>query len=62
MDELIGSGILSRVRALRHVTFSNSMVEAWWRTLKHQWMYLNTLDSVEAVQRLSGTPGNPFHH
>ncbi len=26
--------------------------EAWWRTLKHQWLYLNTLDSIETVRRL----------
>ena len=28
------------------------MIEAWWRTLKHQWLYLNTLDSIAAVRRL----------
>ncbi len=38
--------------ALRDVSFSNSLIEAWWRTLKHQWLYLNTLDSVETVRRL----------
>lgn len=38
--------------ALRDVVFSNSMIEAFWRTLKHQWLYLNTLDSAEAVRRL----------
>jgi len=52
VDELIDTGMLSRVLALRDVTFSNSMVEAWWRTLKHQWLYLNTLDSVATVRRL----------
>ncbi len=30
------------------------MIEAWWRTLKHQWLYLNTLDSIQAVQHLVG--------
>ena len=52
VDGLIESGMLSRVLALRDVTFSNSMIEAWWRTLKHQWLFLNTLDSVETVRRL----------
>ncbi len=52
MDELILSGLLRRVLALRDVSFSNSLIEAWWRTLKHQWLYLNTLDSVETVRRL----------
>jgi len=49
-DGLIVSGLLRRVLALRDVTFSNSMIEAWWRTLKHPWLYLNTLDSVAAVR------------
>ena len=40
--------------ALRDVTFSNSMIEAWWRTLKHQWLFLNTLDSSATVSRLVG--------
>ncbi len=52
VDELLLSGVLSRVLALRDVSFSNSLIEAWWRTLKHQWLYLNTLDSVETVRRL----------
>jgi transposase InsO family protein len=52
VDGLIGLGFLRRVLALRDVTFSNSMIEAWWRTLKHHWLYLNTLDSVAAVRRL----------
>ena len=51
VDELIVSGLLRRVLALRDVSFSNSLIEAWWRTLKHQWLYLNTLDSVETVRR-----------
>jgi hypothetical protein len=52
VDGLIDSGWVCRVLALRDVTFSNSMIEAWWRTLKHQWLHLNTLDSVETVRRL----------
>ena len=52
VDELIDSGWLRRVVALKEVTFSNSMIEAWWRVLKHQWLYLNTLDTAAAVERL----------
>ena len=33
---LLAAGWLSRVVALRDVLFSNSMIEAFWRTLKHQ--------------------------
>ena len=53
VDSLIESGLLRRVLALKDVTFSNSMIETWWRTLKHQWPLLNTLDSVESVRRLT---------
>ena len=28
------------------------MIEAWWRTLKHQWLFLHSLDSVTTVRRL----------
>ena len=38
--------------ALKDVMFSNSMIEAWWRTLKYQWLFLNTLDSSATVRRL----------
>ena len=52
VDELIESGLFRRVLALRDVTFSNSMIEAWWRILKYQWLFLNTLDSCATVRRL----------
>ena len=52
VDELIESGLLRRVLALTELRFSNSMIEAWWRALKHQWLFLNTLDSVETVEKL----------
>ncbi len=52
IDELINSGLLRRVLAMTELRFSNSMIEAWWRSLKHQWLFLNTLDSVEKVRKL----------
>jgi putative transposase len=52
VDELIDSGALRRVIAQTEIAFSNSLIEAWWRTLKHQWLYLNTLDTVESLRRL----------
>ena len=27
--------------AQTEITFSNSMIESWWRVLKHQWLYLH---------------------
>ena len=52
VDELIESGLLRRVLAMTEVNFSNSLIEAWWRCLKHQWLFLNTLDSVARVRNL----------
>jgi putative transposase len=49
---LVEKGIIARVLAQVDVLFSNSMIESWWRLLKHQWLYLNTLDSVETVRKL----------
>ena len=44
--------LLRRVLALTELQFSNSMIEAWWRSLKHQWLFLYSLDSVTTVHRL----------
>ena len=52
VDELIDGGVLRRVLAQTEIAFSNSLIESWWRALKHQWLYLNTLDTVQSVQRL----------
>ena len=52
VSALVESGTLRRILAQVDVLFSNSMIEAWWRMLKHQWLYLNELDSVETVRKL----------
>ncbi len=52
VDELINAGLLRRVLAMTELRFSNSMIEAWWRALKHQWLFLHSLDSVEKVRQL----------
>jgi putative transposase len=52
VDELIGTGVLRRMLAFTALKFSNSMIEAWWRSLKHQWLFLHSLDSVATVRRL----------
>ena len=52
VDELITLGVLRRVLAFTELKFSNSMIEAWWRSLKHQWLFLHSLDSVTTVRRL----------
>ena len=57
VDELVETGLLNRVLAQTEITFSNSMIESWWRVLKHQWLFLNTLDSVKTVEALVGFYG-----
>jgi len=52
VDEVVESGLLMRILAQTEITFSNSMIESWWRVLKHQWLYLNTLDTVSTVRKL----------
>ena len=38
VDALIDTGVLRRLLAFTELTFSNSMIEAWWRSLTHQWL------------------------
>jgi transposase InsO family protein len=52
VDELITTGVLRRVLAFTELKFSNSLIEAWWRSLKHQWLFLHPLDNVATVRRL----------
>lgn len=52
VDKLVQTGLLKRVLAQTEIQFSNSMIESWWRVLKHQWLYLNTLDHVATVRKL----------
>jgi transposase InsO family protein len=52
VDDLIASGVLRRVLAFTELQFSNSMIEAWWRSLKHHWLFFHSLDSVTTLRRL----------
>ncbi len=52
VDEFIKNGTLQRLLAMTDVMFSNSMIESWFRAIKHQWLFMNTLDSVSRVEKL----------
>ncbi len=52
VDELFKDEALTRVLAQVEVTFSNSMIEAFWRSLKHSWLFLHSLDNFNALARL----------
>ena len=52
VDKLVASGLLRRLLAQTDISYSNSLIESWWRSLKHQWLFLNTLDTVSSVEKL----------
>ncbi len=52
VDALIDSGLLQRLLAMTEISYSNSLIESWWRALKHQWLYLNSLDTIATVRKL----------
>ncbi len=53
VDTLFDGEKLKRILALVDVSYSNSMIEAWWRSLRHQWLYLHHLDTIATVRRLT---------
>ncbi len=52
VDEELDGSNLERVLAQIDVTFSNSMIEAFWRSLKNSWLYLHGLESESGLRRL----------
>ena len=53
VDELVESGAVSRIVAQVDVVQSNSMIEAFFRRLKHAWLFVHALPTVETVARLT---------
>ena len=52
VDDFFATGVLRRVIARTQLLFSNSMIEAFWRTLKHQWLFLHSLENSRQVEKL----------
>jgi len=52
VDNLLEDRTIERVIAQIDVTFSNSMIESWWRSLKHGWLFVNHLDSLATLRKL----------
>ena len=52
VDTLVETGLLTRILAQTEIRYSNSLIESWWRVLKHQWLFLNTLDTAASVRKL----------
>ncbi len=54
VDHLFDVQPLPRVLAQVDVSYSNSLIEAGSQSLRHQWLYLNSLDTLATVRRLVG--------
>jgi putative transposase len=52
VDDALDDVDLERVLAQVDVTYSNSMIEAFWRSLKHSWLYLHGLESESELRGL----------
>ncbi|MFH0901772.1 MAG: integrase core domain-containing protein, partial [Pseudomonadota bacterium] len=52
VDEWLNTSALQRVLAQVEIEFSNSIIEAFWRSLRHGWLYLNSLDSFATPRKL----------
>ena len=52
VDGELDNSSLERVLAQIDVTYSNSMIEAFWRSMKHSWLYLHALESESQLRRL----------
>jgi hypothetical protein len=51
VDGLVERGLLRRVLAMVDISFSNSLIDAWWRSLEHNWLFLLPLDTTATVRR-----------
>ena len=60
VDDLITTGVLRRVLAFTELKFSNSMIEAWWRSLKHQWLFLRRVEPGRAHRKAKRDHVRPF--
>ena len=52
VNRLLDLAPLRRVLAQVDVSYSNSLIEVWRRSLRHRWLYLNSLDNLAAARRL----------
>ena len=52
VDRYLEGSVIKRVLALVEVVEPNSMIEAFWRSLRHQWLYLHELDTLGGLRPL----------
>ncbi|MEY4065715.1 MAG: hypothetical protein RIR26_1923 [Pseudomonadota bacterium] len=54
VDHLVQSGIIKRTIAQLDISFSNSMIESFFRTIKHRWLFMLSLDDLASVRKHVG--------
>jgi hypothetical protein len=54
VDTLVKSGLIKRTIAQIDISFSNSMIQSFFRTIKHRWLFMLSLDDIECVQKYVG--------
>jgi len=54
VDSYLDGSVIRRVLAQVEVVESNSIIEEFWRSLRHQWLYLHELDTMESLRPLVG--------
>jgi len=52
VTKLVTDGLMKLILAQTDLSYSNSMIEAFWRVLKNQWIYLNHLDTLSTLRKL----------
>ena len=53
VDALVHVGLLSRILAQTDIRYSNSMIESFWKALKHNWCFLHSIDSSDTLKTLT---------
>ena len=54
VDPLMADGVVQRMLAQVEVSFSNSMIEAFRRSVGHEWLYLHSLENFTLLEQLMG--------
>jgi transposase InsO family protein len=51
VDHLVQSGIIKRTIEQIDISFSNSVIESFFRTIKHRWPFMLSLDDLDSVRK-----------
>jgi transposase-like protein len=54
VDHLVQSGIIKRTIEQIDISFSNSVIESFFRTIKHRWPFMLSLDDLASVRKHVG--------